>query len=133
QDLYDGFAEDATTLTTQLTEAPGDEGGLADLHAALADYTAAAEEVRNTDEQGDNRGAADLALSALPGATGSADAFQQANRIASDNVEREAAELQRRFEAAADADIHPLLPIVLAGLAAVLAAAGILARGRRYR
>ena len=133
QDLYDRFAADATALTTQLTEAPGNPGGIADLSAALDVYTSAAEEVRLRDEQGDNSGAADLALSALPDAAGSADAFQEANRIATENVEREAAELQRRFEAAADADIQPLLPITLAGLAAGLAAAGILARGRRYR
>ena len=133
QELYDRFAADATALTTQLTEAPGNPGGIADLSAALDVYTSAAEEVRLRDEQGDNRGAADLALPALPDAAGSADAFQDANRIATENVEREAAELQRRFDAAADADIQPLLPITLAGLAAVLAAAGILARGRRYR
>lgn len=133
QDLYDRFAEDTTALTAELTEAPGDPGGLADLFAALDVYTSAAGEVRLRDEQGDNRGAAALALSTLPDAAGSADAFQDANRIASDNVEREGAELQRRFEAAADTDIQPLLPITLAGLAAVLAAAGILARGRRYR
>jgi hypothetical protein len=48
-------------------------------------------------------------------------------------VERETADLEDRFDAAADAGIHPVLPVALAVLAAVLAVAGTLARGRRYR
>ena len=42
-------------------------------------------------------------------------------------------DLEARFDDVAAADIQPLLPIALGVLAAILAASGILARGRKYR
>src|SRR5690606_32733324 len=128
---YDAFAERAAALADGLTEAPGDRAALAELWEATGAYTAVVEEVRAIDEGGDNRAAATVVRSTAPG--GSADAYEAADAIAADNVARERADLERRFEQAAGADLPPLLPVVLCGLAAVLAAAGTLARGRRYR
>jgi hypothetical protein len=106
----------------------------ADLSEAVDAYITAEERVRATDEEGNNRQAAQLALS-TPEAEGqgSGDPFQEANDIALASAEREADDLASRFDAAGDADVHPLVPIALGGIAAVLAAAGTLARGRKYR
>jgi hypothetical protein len=132
--LYDQFDEDTATLLTQLTDAPGDPAGLADLYDAVGSYTTAVvDQVRATDDGGNNQAAALLALSISPDDTGSADAFQAADAIAAANAEREADDLADRFDAAGDADIQPIVPIALGVLAAVLAAAGTLARGRKYR
>ncbi|HEX6420503.1 MAG TPA: hypothetical protein VFZ77_18525 [Acidimicrobiales bacterium] len=129
--LYADFAERAAALTDGLTGDPGDRAGLAELSQAVGAYTAAVEDIRQVDEGGDNREAATLVQSTEPG--GSAHAYQAADAIAAANVARDRADLERRFEDAAGADLPPLLPVVLCGLAAVLAAAGTLARGRRYR
>lgn len=125
---YDRFAVEAGDLATALTEAPGDTGDLADLHAAVTAYAAAVtDEVRPTDEKGDNREASALVL------TTSAEAYTAASALAAANVDAAVADLTERFAAAGDADVQPLLPVVLGGAAAVLAATGTLARGRRYR
>ena len=113
---------------------PGDPGGIAQLYTSASDYgSAVVEQVQAADERGENRDAAELALSISEEGAGTADAYQAANEIAAANVEREADDLADRFDAAGDADIQPLVPIALGVLAALLAAAGILARGRRYR
>ena len=132
--LYEEFGTDTDELLTGLTEAPGDPGDIAELQSAVEDYTSAVvDQVQATDESGDNRAAAQLALSTSPDDTGSADAYDAAIAVAERNVESESADLAERFDAAGDADIPPVVPIALGGLAAVLAAAGILARGRKYR
>jgi hypothetical protein len=120
----------AAELQARLAESDGAAG----LPEAVDAYIAAEERVRATDEDGNNRLAAQLALS-TPEAEGqgSGDPFQEANDIALASAEREADDLAARFDAAGDADIHPLVPIALGGVAAVLAAAGTLARGRKYR
>lgn len=132
--LYEEFGADTDALLTQLTEAPGDAGDIGELHSAVETYTTAVvDQVQATDESGDNRAAAQLALSTSPDDTGSADAYDAAITVAERNVENESGDLAQRFDAAGDADIPPVVPIVLGGVAAVLAAAGILARGRKYR
>ncbi len=132
--LYEQFGEDAATLQAELTDAPGDAAGIADLRTAVDAYTTAVvDQVQAADERGDNQAAALLALSTSPDEAGSQDAYEAADAIASDNVGREADDLAGRFDAAGDADIQPIVPIALGGLAAVLAAAGTLARGRKYR
>lgn len=125
----------ADELQARLAETAEDAGDPAGLRDAVDAYVAAAERVRTADqEEGNNQLAAQLALSApeVEG-QGSGDAYQEANDIALTSAEREADDLAERFDAAGDADIHPLVPIALGGVAAVLAAAGTLARGRKYR
>jgi hypothetical protein len=132
--LYEQFSAEIAELQDLLTDVPGDSGGIAQLYTAASDYgSAVVEQVQAADERGENRDAAELALSISEEGAGTADAYQAANEIAAANVEREADDLADRFDAAGDADIQPLVPIALGVLAALLAAAGILARGRRYR
>ena len=132
--LFEEFGADTGALLTQLTEAPGDPGDIGELHSAVETYTTAVvDQVQAADESGDNSAAAQLALSISPDDTGSADAYDAAITVAERNVENETGDLAQRFDAAGDADIPPVVPIVLGGIAAVLAAAGILARGRKYR
>jgi hypothetical protein len=130
--LYTDFREGAEDLRDQIGAAPGNEEAVLALGDAVDDYVASVDGdggVRSTDlEAGDNRGAADITLSGA-----SFDAFQTADDIATDNVADEDESLAARLDAARDADVEPALPIVLGVLAAVLAAAGTLARGRRYR
>jgi hypothetical protein len=125
--VYEDFATQAQALATSLGEAPGDEVAIAELQGAVDVYTEAVGEVQTTDESGDNRAAADLALSS------SATAYEAADEVAGANVEREVDELRDRFDAAEAAGVAPAVPVVLGLVAALLAAAGTLARGRRYR
>jgi len=132
--LYDEFETGAGELLGQLDEAPGEVASIDELATGVDAYTAAVvEQVRAADERGENREAARLALGTSDEAAGSADAFDAANAIAERNVKGEATDLAERFDAAAAGDVQPLVPIALGGLAALLAAAGILARGRKYR
>jgi hypothetical protein len=151
--LYDTFDERSAELLDGL-EADGDDPAAAqvsDLHGRIDAYVTTVGEVRALDDAGNNRDAAILALSLEPG--GSAHAYDLAATgqkvennegilvppsppdpaSAAGLVERETADLEDRFDAAADAGIHPVLPVALAVLAAVLAVVGTLARGRRYR
>lgn len=125
--IYEEFDAGADALATDIADAPGDDQLLAELYDAVAGYTAAVDEVRALDEAGDNRGAADLAL------TTSQDAYRNAAGIAETGVDNEVGELRDRFDAAEAAGVHPAVPVLLGGVAALLAAAGTLARGRRYR
>lgn len=122
--LYQQFHEDADTLVAQLSE---DETA-SELLTSVRGYTEAVDEVEATDTGGDNLGAADITLDG-----DSATGFQEADEQATAAVDAAASDLGERFDAASNADIPPLLPIVLGFLAAGLAAAGTLARGRRYR
>jgi hypothetical protein len=125
--LYDDFGAQADDLAAEIADAPGDDQLLADLYDAVGAYAAAVDEVRALDEGGDNRGAADLALST------SQDAYGDAAAIATAGVDNEVGELRDRFDAAEAAGVHPAVPVLLGGVAALLAAGGTLARGRRYR
>jgi hypothetical protein len=125
--LYDDFGAQADDLAAEIADAPGDDQLLADLYDAVGAYAAAVDEVRALDEGGDNRGAADLAL------TTSQDAYGDAAAIATAGVDNEVGELRDRFDAAEAAGVHPAVPVLLGGVAALLAAGGTLARGRRYR
>ena len=90
---------------------------------------AGVEEVTATDLAGDNRGAAALTLSGA-----SADGLRRRRRGRRPRRgDRTGNRLADRFDAAADAEVAPLLPVVLGLVAAALAAAGTLARARRYR
>ncbi len=134
QPLYEAFGTGEQELEAQLGEAPGDSDAIAQLASAVEVYTTGVvEEVQAADEEGDNREAAHRALSTSTEVDGTKNTYEAANTIAADNVTREADELAARFDAAGDADIAPIVPIALGGLAAVLAAAGTLARGRKYR
>ena len=152
--IYDDFDTQATELLAGLEAAGGDSDAplVSDLRTRIDDYvTVVRDGVRATDEDGDNRAAAVTALSLEPG--GSALAYDIAATgqkveneagvlsppsppdpaSAAGLVERETADLEERFDAAASAGVHPALPVALGVLAAVLAVAGTLARGRRYR
>jgi hypothetical protein len=77
---------------------------------------------------GDNQGAAAIAL------TGdSATGYQAAADAVTSDVEQAGDALADRIDGAEAASIPPLVPLGLGALAAGLAAAGILYRGRRYR
>jgi ParB-like chromosome segregation protein Spo0J len=129
---YDSFTEAASELRTAVNDAPGDRDDIAALAGDLRSYVAAVDGdqgVRVLDlDEGDNQAAADATLTGP-----SFQAFSAADDQATANVQREDAELADRFAAAGDADVAPLLPLVLGIVAGGLAAAGILARGRRYR
>jgi hypothetical protein len=152
-DLYDAFDEESAALLDALEADGGDPSAaqVSELRDRIDDYVTTVGEVRAMDEGGDNLGAGQRALSLEPG--GSALAYDLAatgQKVESNEgvlvppsppdpasaaglAERDTADLEDRFDAAADAGIHPVLPVALAVLAAVLAVAGTLARGRRYR
>jgi hypothetical protein len=132
-DFYEQFAEDSGALRTELALPSRDVAGDDLLVDSVEGYIAAVGQVRETDEGGNNQQAARLALSTAEDAEGSGDAFQAANALALESADGEADDLAERIDAAGAADIHPLVPIGLGGVAAVLAAAGTLARGRKYR
>ena len=147
--LYETFQKDAATLLAELDEAQGDSSGIAELRGRIENYVAAVAGVAEADLGGNNRRAARLALSLEP--DGSADAYDLAAvgpevdedndgrpdapvaGSAAGNVLAEADALEARFDDVAAAEIQPIVPIALGVLAAVLAASGILARGRKYR
>jgi hypothetical protein len=85
-------------------------------------------EVEATDLGGDNQAAAAVTLEGESLTT-----YERASSVAADDVAAADAAITRRFDKAADADIHPVVPLVLGVAAAALAVAGILGRGRRYR
>jgi hypothetical protein len=131
--LYTQFGEDAEALRSRLADAPGDETALAQLELAVGDYVSSVVEsdtgVRATDlDDGDNRGAAADTLSGTSFQT-----FQAADELASELVSTEDTSLGDRLSNASGADVDPVIPTVLGLLAAGLAMAGTLARGRRYR
>ena len=103
-------------------------GDRSDLAGAVDDYIAAAGGVEELDMQGRNREAATLAL------TGdSFTGYQDAAQAVDADVDDAGFALADRIDGAESASINPLVPLALGALAAGLAAAGILYRGRRYR
>jgi hypothetical protein len=144
--LYEQFQEGADSL---LAELAADRPGIDELRGRVEDYVAAVGGVAEADLGGNNQRAARLALSLEEG--GSGDVYNLAAvgpevdedgdgrsdppvaGSAAGNVLVEGDDLEARFDQVADADVQPLVPIALGGLAAILAAAGILARGRKYR
>jgi len=117
---YDSF-------TTQADEF---EGAFADTFAGTVDgYVDGVAEVRRTDEEdGDNRAAAAITLTGA-----SFTGYEEASAAIVDRVDTEARDLGDQIDEAGAAGISPLVPLALGVLAAGLAVAGILDRGRRYR
>ena len=113
--LYQSFDE-------QVAELGRDQVGFVD------GYVDSVADVEATDMQGDNRGAAEITLTGT-----SFEQYQSAAAGIDDSVDREAATLADRIDEAGSAGISPFVPLGLGTLAAGLAAAGILDRGRRYR
>jgi hypothetical protein len=122
--LYEEFADEAEALTARLR----DDDDRSDLLRAVESYVAAEQQVQEADSGGDSQGAADIVL------TGdSATAFAEADEGAAEAVGQADGALAERLDAASDAEVPPLVPIALGALAAGAAAAGVLARARRYR
>lgn len=133
---HDLYAE-VDTSGRELVEQLGDSGR-DDVASAVGAYTEAVAAVRALDvDQGNNRAAADSTLGVPPendpDAPTSADAFEDADAAAAEEVAVARTMLSERFDQASDAEVHPLLPIALGVVAAALAGAGTLARARRYR
>jgi hypothetical protein len=103
-------------------------GDRSDLAATIDDYFAGEAAVEGADMAGDNHEAARLALT-----DASATGYQEAAQVVQDDVDQAGEALADRIEGAEAASISPLVPLALGALAAGLAAAGILYRGRRYR
>lgn len=124
--LYQQFEDDAGALLGTL-EDRGVEGQ--ELGDAVEAYRGVVvDQVEATDLAGNNQGAADITLEGESLTT-----YERASRVAADDVTAADAAISRRFDKAADADIHPVVPLVLGVAAAALAVAGTLGRGRRYR
>jgi len=122
--LYDQFDKDAGALAARLrgTRPPIVDGDL------LTAYTRAVAGVRASDDEGDNAGAAASTLSGPSSA-----AYAKVQGDAARQVTLASDALAARIDKAAHDRLPPLIPLAL-GLAAALAAAiGVLARGRRYR
>jgi len=118
--LYDQFHQGTETLDDLV------EG--TDLAGPVKRYEDGAAAVEQKDMAGDNQGAAAIAL------TGdSATGYQAAADAVTSDVEQAGDALADRIDGAEAASIPPLVPLGLGALAAGLAAAGILYRGRRYR
>jgi hypothetical protein len=120
--FYDDFSTNAADLEPLL-----EDGATLD---AVRTYTDVVEsEVRPADlDRGDNQAAAANTLEGT-----SADAFRAADTATGEAVDDAFVDLRDRFDRAADVAIPAWLPIILGMVAAVLAAGGILARGRLYR
>jgi hypothetical protein len=149
--FYDEFDAQAAELLDGLQADDDDPDAplVSDLRGRIDDYvTVVDEDVRTLDEAGDNQGAATAARSGTSALA--YDVAATGPKVENDQgvptppsppepgsaaglVERETADLEERFDAAAAAGVNPVLPVALAVLAAFLAVAGTLARGRRYR
>ena len=133
--IYEDFADDAAELegadgmSAQSPSDPGTTGFTALTAYAEAVVGDDATSVRELDiTAGKN---VDAAESTREGA--SKEAYDSANSVLTGFVTDADGALDDRLGAAADANVNPLLPLLLGGLAAGLAVAGILARGRKYR
>lgn len=142
-EAYDQFATDADELLAAEIVDSGDRTGY---RAAVAAYRDAVvgegDSVRKLDlEDGNNAAAADstlegaskLAFDGREQATEDLPAVEGATDVAGLYVTAAGDTLEDRLDAAADANVNPLIPVLLGVLAAVLAVGGILARGRKYR
>jgi len=121
--LFAQFRVDADALRSRLLGQ-----GSVSLVAQLDSYTSAVRAVEDADTAGDNQAAAALTLTGDSGNT-----FDDARRAAAGEVAGAQEALTSRVDAADDASRDPVLLIVFGVVAAALAAAGILARARRYR
>ena len=119
--LYEQFHEQGAALDDLLRDR-------SDLAGTVDDYLAGEGAVEQADMAGNNRQAAQLALT-----DASATGYQAAAQVVQDDVDQAGEALADRIEGAEAASISPLVPLALGALAAGLAAAGILYRGRRYR
>jgi hypothetical protein len=126
--FYDDFATNADELQADIDNDDGSGTGAA-LDAVRTYVGVVENEVRPADlDEGDNQAAA---ANTLEGA--SADAFRAADTATGEAVDEAFVDLRDRFDSAADVAVPAWLPIILGMAAAVLAAGGILARGRLYR
>lgn len=123
--FYAQFRRDAEVLLDRIAEDPTNAGVLL---PAVRAYSEAVAEVETLDARGDNGGAAVATLQ-----EDSDLSYGEARRVALDTVNRSATELEGRLDAAAGADVEPLVPIGLGIASAASAMAGVLTRGKRYR
>jgi hypothetical protein len=125
--LYEQFHEQSAALDDLVS-------GNRNLAGKVDDYVAGEAAVEEADMAGDNREAARRALGD-PSATGAASAtgYNDAANSVEGYVDVAGDALADRIEGAEGASINPFVPLALGALAAGLAAAGILYRGRRYR
>jgi hypothetical protein len=119
--LYEQFHEGSAALDDLI-------GDRSDQATRVDDYVAAAGTVEQADLNGNNREAARLALTDASSTT-----YQDAAEAVEADVDEAGDDLAGRIDGAESASINPLVPLALGALAAGLAAAGILYRGRRYR
>ncbi|HET6949124.1 MAG TPA: hypothetical protein VFI47_02050 [Acidimicrobiales bacterium] len=124
--LYQQFDADARRLSSALADRGDDARTVREAVDAYRDVVV--EQVSATDAEGKNQAAAEITL------TGdSSSSYARASDAAAVDVDAADHRLRRRFDKASSADVHPVVPLVLGMVAAVLAVAGILGRGRRYR
>jgi hypothetical protein len=123
--IFNQFATGADDLRQRLED---DARATPATRSAVGNYLDMVASVAETDAGGDNQAAIGMTLDGT-----SADAFEAANGAVTDELSGTADDLRRRIDRARDATVEPLIPLALGVLAALLAAAGILSRGRRYR
>ena len=123
--IFNQFATGADDLRQRLED---DDRATPATRSAVGNYLDMVASVAETDAGGDNQAAIGMTLDGT-----SADAFEAANGAVTDELSGTADDLRRRIDRARDATVEPLIPLALGVLAALLAAAGILSRGRRYR
>ena len=140
---YDQFASDADELLAEDIVNDGDRIGY---RAAIEAYRDAVvgdgDSVRKLDlDDGDNpaaatatlEGASKVAFDGRDEPTEDLPAVDGATDLAGASVTAAGDTLESRLDAASDANVTPLIPVLLGMVAAVLAVGGILARGRKYR
>jgi hypothetical protein len=123
--IFEQFQSGADDLRDRLDE---DERATTETRQAVAGYLDMVRTVQDTDAGGDNQQAIAMTLDGP-----SAQAFDAANSAVTDELDGTADDLSRRIDRARNATIAAPVPLALGVLAALLAAAGILSRGRRYR
>jgi hypothetical protein len=123
--IFSQFDDGAKDLQSQLED---DDRATGATRQAVGSYLDTVDSVRDTDAGGDSQGAIAMTLDGA-----SSDAFDAANTAVNDELDATAQDLSRRIDRARHATVHPLIPLALGMFAALLAAAGILSRGRLYR
>jgi hypothetical protein len=124
-EIFNQFATGAEDLRQRLE---ADDRATPATRSAVVNYLDMVASVAETDAGGDNQAAIGMTLDGP-----SADAFEAASGAVTDELSGTADDLRHRIDRARNATVEPLIPLALGVLAALLAAAGILARGRRYR
>ena len=123
--IFEQFETGAKDLRGRID---ADDRATSETQTAVRKYLDTVSSVKDQDAAGDNQGAIAMTLDG-----DSAKAFEAANSAVADELDGTAGGLRQRIDRARDATVSPLIPLALGVLAALLAAAGILARGRRYR